>query len=256
MRDAEWRPLRRVNPLTKLAVAVLFVIVVTVIFDLRFQVIVLAQMAIVLLVLEGVPPLRLLFVVLPFALMGFGFLWSHLLFHQAAGGYVDSLGRFSLLRGAAFDDGMIVFLRAINFGVVSYAFVRATPPAALGRALMQNAGLRPTIAFAVSSVVQFIPQLQDELRQLRMAHRLRGAAKISRLRAFASAPRRYVGMIIPLLVGAVRRAQRSAISMEARGLTHPMQRTYLVGSHFGPADVTFTLVSVIVLGATIGAVAL
>ncbi|MBM3598128.1 MAG: energy-coupling factor transporter transmembrane protein EcfT [Alphaproteobacteria bacterium] len=243
MRDSEWRPLHPVNPLTKLAAAIVLVIAVTVVFDIRFQAAVLALIVVVLMVLEGVPPLRLALVMLPFALMGFGFLWTNLLFHEA-GGYVESLGRFSLLRGSALDDGIVVFLRAVNFGAVSYAFVRATPPADLARALMQNAGLRPTVAFAVFSVVQFIPQLQDDLRQLHLAHALRAAtAQASGIRSLVGLPRRYVDLVIPLLAGAVRRAQRSAISMEARGLTHPMRRSFLVCSKFGRADLVFALAS-------------
>lgn len=230
--------LRAVNPLTKLAAAMVYVIAITVLFELRFQLALLALALLALLLLERVPPLRLAAVMAPFALMGFGYLWTNLLFHRESAGYLQSLGALSVAGHPGLDAGLIVFLRALNFGAVSYLFVRSTPPADLALGLMQRAGLPPALAFSVFTAVQFIPALGEDVRQLRMARRLRGGAGRG---SWLALPRRYAGLIVPLLANAVRRAQRSAISMEARGLTRPMTRSYLRRSRFGPADVAFAI---------------
>ncbi|MSO65031.1 MAG: energy-coupling factor transporter transmembrane protein EcfT [Alphaproteobacteria bacterium] len=246
MPAAERRPLAGVNALTKLAAAVVYFGAVSVVFDLTFQLLVLAATVAALLVLERVQPLHLLKVMVPFALMGLGYLWTNIVFHREAGLYVESLGRFSLWRNPALDDGVIVFLRTVNFGSLSFLFVSSTSPAALAQALMQRARVPPSLAFSVSGAVQFIPLLIEDLHQLRLAHRLRAPPTGGR---WWRGPRRYAEMLIPLLAGSVRRAQRSAISMEARGLTHPMRRTYLHRSVFGRADAVFGVIAGLLLAA-------
>ena len=189
---------------------------------------------------------RLLGAMLPFALMGFGFWWTNAVFQRQSADYLESLGRVSLVRGSGFDIGFIVFLRAINFGLLSYLFVHATRPADLALALMQHLRLSPAFAYSVFAVVQFIPALRDDLRQLRLARRLRGGRV-----PWHRAPAAYAALLIPLLAGAVRRAQRSAISMEARGLSRDMARSYLRRSTFAAIDSVFLFAAAVFLAGVI-----
>jgi energy-coupling factor transport system permease protein len=236
MRAAEWRPLARVNPLSKLAAALLYIVLITAVFDAVTQAIVLALTAASLLLLERIAPLRFLAVMSPFVIMGFGFWWTSVVFQRQSAEYLESLGRFSLVRNAGFDAGFVVFLRAINYGAISYLFVHSTRPADLALALMQRLRLPPAFAYSIFSAVQFIPSLRDDLRQLHLARRLRRPAS---RRSWRALPAAYAAMLIPLLAGSVRRAQRSAISMEARGLSHPMKRSYLRESTFASNDLCF-----------------
>lgn len=248
MNDADALPLRRVNPIAKLGAALVYLLVMTALFDPRAQAVVLAVSVLALLALERIAPLRLLGVLAPFALMGLGLWGTNLLFPAQTQAYLDSLGRFSLLRNPAFDAGLVVFLRAVNFGAISYLFVHSTRPADLALGLMQKLRAPPALAFSVFSAVQFMPALAEDLRQLRLARRLRRAPGRRSWRESMGEP---VRLMVPLLVSAMRRAQRAAISMEARGLASPMTRTYLRHSIFGVADAVFVACATAILAAAV-----
>ena len=70
---------------------------------------------------------------------------------------------------------------------------------------------------------QFLPVVKEEFIQIRHAHRLRGIGDEKRVW------QRLIGLkrvLIPLLAGAVRRAERSAFAMEARGFTGEHRSVY------------------------------
>jgi len=236
-------PLRRVNPLSKLAAALLYIAAATLVFDALFQLLLAAAVAVALIALERVGPLALLRAMLPFALVGFGYLWANLLFPASTATYSESLGAPALLRDSAANAGATLFLRALSFGLISYAFVRSTDPADLVRALMQRARLPAFVGFSVFAALQFLPYLRDDVRQIRLARSMRASGPASRwaqLRALPSLP-------IPLLASTVRKASRAAVSMEARGLHHPMVRTSLRASTFARADAVFLLSALLAL---------
>jgi energy-coupling factor transport system permease protein len=234
-----WLPeapcLHRVNPLTKLAAAVIYVAIATVIFDAVFQLALLAALVVVLAAIERVAPLELLKILSLFALVGFGYLWANLLFYDSVAYYSDALAETALFDDPAADAGVTLFLRALCFGAISYVFVRSTDPADLMRSLMQRAGLPAYLGFSVFSALQFLPYLRDEARQMRLARVMREGDS----RSWSSRLRSAVGLPIPLLAATIRKASRAAVSMEARGLRRPMTRTSLHRSSFGRADIAF-----------------
>jgi energy-coupling factor transport system permease protein len=235
--------LRRVNPLTKLVAAVVYMAIATIVFDAMFQFALLVVLVVALVALERVRPLQLVKVLLPFALVGFGYLWANLLFYDSVAYYSDALAREAILGSPAADAGITLFLRALCFGVISYVFVRSTDPADLMRGLTQQARLPAHIGFSVFSALQFLPYLRDEARQIRLARAMRENGRspwISRLRDA-------MGLIIPLLAATIRKASRAAISMEARGLRRPMARTSLHRSSFERSDVNFAAAAVLLL---------
>jgi energy-coupling factor transport system permease protein len=236
-------PLRRVNPLSKLAAALLYIAAATIVFDAAFQLLLLAVVAVALMALERIGPLALLKVLLPFALVGFGYLWANLLFPASTATYSESLGAPAFLFDPAANAGATLFLRALSFGLISYAFVRSTDPADLVRALMQRARLPAFIGFSVFSALQFLPYLREDLRQIRLARSMRASTPASRWARLRGVP----GLAIPLLASTVRKASRAAISMEARGLHHPMRRTSLRSSVFAWADAAFLLASLLLI---------
>lgn len=242
-----WLPeasyLHRVNPLTKLAAAVIYVAAATVIFDAAFQLALLIVLVIVLAAIERVGPLELLKVLSLFALVGFGYLWANLLFYDSVAYYSDTLADTAFFGDPAADAGITLFLRALSFGAISYVFVRSTDPADLMRSLMQRARLPAYLGFSVFSALQFLPYLRDEARQIQLARAMRagrGPPWASRLRSAAGLP-------IPLLAATIRKASRAAISMEARGLRRPMIRTSLHQSSFGGADLVFAAAAALLL---------
>lgn len=241
---------RQINPLTKLGAALLFIGYATITFDARGLGLLLAAVAIVLAIAERIAPLALARTLLPFALAGFGFFWTHLLFSAQADSYAQSLPQFD--GGLTpFAAGLAMFLRAMCFGTFSYFFVRTTDPGDLVRALIQHMRLPPHLAFSVFAAVQLLPTLHSDLRQIELAHALK-TGRVAPSRRWSLF--RYTGYAIPLLASTMRRATRAAISMECRGLAPGMNRTSLHKSVFSGHDVVFSLGAVALLTAIILAV--
>jgi energy-coupling factor transport system permease protein len=246
----ERRVLERLNPLAKLAAAVVYFIAATVIFDPLFQLALLLGILLALVALERVEPLMLLKVMAPFVLVGLGYLWTNLFFHDSTAYYMPSSACTAEIADPALNAGVTLFLRTVVFGAISYCFVRTTDPAALMRSLMQQAKLPPHLGFSIFSAVQFLPYLRDELRQIRLARALRTGRR--RMAGLIDLP----GIAIPLLASTIRKASRAAISMEARGLTRPMRRTSLHRARFGPRDAIFMTLALGLLAAFLAGVAL
>jgi energy-coupling factor transport system permease protein len=74
--------LTSLNPLSKLVVCCIWLAAAVLVFDPRFQLAAILAPALALIVLHRTSPLVLLALMVPFALFGFGFLTTSLLFRQ------------------------------------------------------------------------------------------------------------------------------------------------------------------------------
>lgn len=230
-------PLRRIHPLAKLALALIWLVVLTFVFDARFQGACILTVLGLLIVLDRAKPTEILLVLIPFALFGSGFLWSHWLHPAAIAGYAESVGGTAARRGGDAAAAIVLFLRAIAYGSVSYAFARTTDPADLVRALMQYLKLPAAFGYGLFSVTQFLPALRQEVEAMRMARALRSGKPMRRI----PGPREMAGMILPLIASALRRADRSALAMELRGLAPDRPRSLAKRLRFRRADPLFLL---------------
>lgn len=245
-------PLRRVHPLAKLALALIWLVALTLVFDARFQAACILAVLALLIVVDRARPRDILLVLIPFALFGSGFLWSHWLHPAAIAGYADSVGSASAQRGGDAAAAIILFLRAIAYGSVSYAFARTTDAADLVRALMQYLKLPPSFGYGLFAVSQFLPALRQEAEAMRMARALRSGKPLRRI----PGPREVMGMILPLIASALRRADRSALAMELRGLAPGRPRSLAKRLAFQRRDPLFLLAGLALLAGLYGLVAI
>src|SRR5690348_12472098 len=102
--------LKSLNPLSKLAVCCAWLVASVVIFDPRFQLAAILVPALVLITFNRTSPLVLLVLMVPFALFGFGFLTTSLLFRQESDFALRMAGE-ALLASPAFSAGITLFLR-------------------------------------------------------------------------------------------------------------------------------------------------
>lgn len=235
--------LKRLHPLAKLVICLAWIGVSVFSFDLAFQVGSYILACLLLIIDARIRPFGVLALSLPFALFGFGFLTTSLLFNEEAGYAVRMAGEQGGA-DAATRAGRILFFRALACGMVSAVFALTTDAGAFIRSLMQHARLPPQVAFALLQAMHMAPDLAREFQMLRIA---RAMARGRRLRPIPTPPE-ILGLVVPLLAFAIRRASRAAIAMEARGLRPGRRRSYLHSQPFRRIDIAVAAMATILLG--------
>lgn len=153
---------------------------------------------------------------LPFTFTALGYLWTTVVFAADTGGTVIwSYGTFNVT-DEQWARALSLAFRVLAFSALSLLFAFTTDPVAFILSLMQQLKLSPKLAYGILAGYQFLPVLKDELHQIRLAHRLRGAEQEKHWWQRLVSTRR---LLIPMLAGAVRKAERTAFAMEARGFT-------------------------------------
>lgn len=110
--------------------------------------------------------------------------------------------------------GAALALRTLLIGVLSIGFVLSTDPVALMTSLHQQARLGPRVTYAVLAGYRMLQEMPREWQTIRQAHAVRGVpdpGRVDRVRALGRAG-------FALLVVSVRRGERIARALEARGL--------------------------------------
>lgn len=235
--------LTSLNPLAKLAVCCIWLVAAVLVFDPRFQLAAILVPALALVVLQRTSPLVLLALMVPFALFGFGFLTTSLLFRQESDFAVRMAGE-SLFSSPEFSAGITLFLRALACGMISVFFALTTDPGLFVRALMQHVRLPPRIGYSLFAAMQLVPDLAGEAQQMRLARAMKSGGRLRRI----PSPFELMSLVIPLLAFAIRRAGRTAIAMEARGLSPDAPRTVMNAPEFHGRDAVFVAVAIAALG--------
>ena len=196
-----------------------------------------------MIVLNRTSPLSLLALMIPFGLFGFGFLTTSLLFHRESD-YALLMADGSLFASPAFSAGIVLFLRAIACGMISAFFALTTDPGAVGASLDGLLQAAATARLLLFAAMQLVPDLASEVQQMRLARAMKAGRRPRRLPGLVEA----LSLVIPLLAFAIRRAGRTAIAMEARGLSPDSARTIMRVPRFCPSDIIFICIALGTLG--------
>jgi len=213
-------PLGRASPLVTLAVAVAWLLALATTTDPRPPLLVAAAALAAALGPGRVPPRDLARGLAPLWLAALSVGFFNALLSPAnadpSAAVVVAVGPLRLTEPAV-AAGLALALRVAAIVAIGVAWGRVTDPTHLADALVQQARLPERFAYGALAALQAIPWLVEDLLALREARRLRG------LRA-SWHPRILVG----LLVLAIRRADRLAVAMDARGFAAPERTRYRV----------------------------
>jgi energy-coupling factor transport system permease protein len=116
-------------------------------------------------------------------------------------------------------NGLTIAFRMMGFVTYGLLFTSTTNPTLLIMSLIHQYRLSPKWAYGLLAGIRFIPLFESELKQMRAAHKIRGFHSQGKLKSFA----RYT---LPLLTQGIRKAERVAIAIEARGFDGAKPRTY------------------------------
>lgn len=118
--------------------------------------------------------------------------------------------------GNAFERSLLLAYRTWALTGISASFALGVDGPALLREAMQLARLPVRVGFALFTALGTLPRLVAEQKHLGAVHRLRLGGR-------ASGP--FV-QAVTLLARAIRSGERSALSLAARGLDRPLDRTW------------------------------
>ncbi|MCP8615889.1 energy-coupling factor transporter transmembrane component T family protein [Salirhabdus salicampi] len=228
--------LQKVNPVAKLASLFVVIGFLAFVFD-PWTPLCLLIITIMSITLLGNIPIRfLLFILLPFTLFAFSFLWIQVVFPDETGATIlFHIGSFPV----ALENvmvGLSLGLRSLVFVSWSMLFVLTTEPTKLMLSLIQNCKLPPRFGYGVMAAYQFLPMFRQELNQMRTAHRIRGLGKPKGFKERVKEMKRYT---VPLLASGIRKAERVAIAMESKGFDGGRDRSYYDSIRWTRYDVIY-----------------
>lgn len=130
-------------------------------------------------------------------------------------------------------NGIGLGLRLLAIGLAGLLATVTSEPIDVADALIQQLGVSPRFAIGVLAALRLLPLLAREWQILGMARRARG---VESGRSPIAAVRLFVGRLLSLLIGAVRRGSRLALAMEARGFGASSCRSVARVQRMGPSD--------------------
>ncbi|KRF30932.1 ATP-binding cassette domain-containing protein [Yonghaparkia sp. Soil809] len=227
----------RLNPVAAIAATLLPALMLIVTLDVVSAGVALA-LQLALLPLLGVAP-RLLLLRLAPVLIAAPLTALTLLLYGEEGGRVYAELLLVRISDNSIELAAATFLRVLAIGIPAIALFARPDATRLGDALSQNLRLPARFVLGAVAALRLVTLLRDDARMLERARRARGVGD-------RGAIRRAAGLVLSLLVLAIRRGSSLAIAMEARGFGARIRRTWLRASPWRGVDSAAVLVGVLV----------
>lgn len=228
--------MNRLNPTAKLLSNLIILIACVVIFDPKSMLLLFSFNVFFALITNSFNKKNMK-ALIPLALFAFGMLWMN-----AAWAKVNNPDVIAALGPVKFTDkGLIVGIslcfRILTIGISSILFVSNTDPNELILSLIKQCRLSPGIAYGILTAFRLLPSMEEDLALINAAHRIRNSKK----KKWYLKKNPWYRNAIPLLAANVRRAERVAIAMEARGFEMNMKRTYYKTVYWRKTDTVFVI---------------
>ena len=226
----------RLNPAYKMATHLVFMGLMAIISDPVTSFLLMLVPLIAVFVFVDVPKRKLLLYCSPFLLLFVLSVWSLAAFGK--GETVWFAWAWFHFTQEGLMNGLTVGFRMLGFLFYGLLFFLTTDLTDFVLSLMQRFHLPPKWAYALLAGIRFVPMFWGEFAQIRAAHRIRGVRRAKGAKARLRALFRYT---IPLLAQGIRRAERVAVALEARGFDGSWNRTFYRTVPYGRRDVYYVL---------------
>jgi energy-coupling factor transport system permease protein len=140
---------------------------------------------------------------------------------------------------------LTVMIRVLAVALPGVVTLQTIDPTDLADSLVQNARVPARFAYASLAALRLLPLLGTEWGIIKIARRARG---VDARRSPVRRVQLFTGMVFTLLVGALRRATRLALAMDARGFDSAGPRTVARPQVVRPSDVALIVGAVVLLG--------
>ncbi len=242
--------LRHVLPVTRLAVAAIWLVVAFVGIDPRVPAVLLLAAVAALASLSGLPLRASARRLAPLVLAAGGLALLTLVLHPSrtdpSATVLVSLGPLHITTVAAWA-ALALALRLALIAVTTLLVFGPSDPTTLADSLVQQWHVPDRFAYGTLAALRIAPFLASDWTSTRAVRRLRGIEA----HGPAGSLREAAGRLLALLVSAVRRAERMALAMDARGFDAGRRRT-----HFRPLKAGAPDLAVLASGAVVACAAL
>lgn len=211
----------RVNPSIKLFLHLIAMLLLIVAKDPVTTLYLLAIPVLLSLTVARIPLKRFLVRIAPFLVLLATTTWMLAAYGKGTT-VVYELGWFRFTE-EGLSNGLNIGFRTMAFVSYGLLFTETTDVTKLVLSLMQQCKLPPKIAYAMLAAFRFLPMFKEEYEQVKAAHRVRGVARVPGIRGKVQAVLRYT---VPLLAQGIRKAERVAVALEARGFDGSWNRTF------------------------------
>jgi energy-coupling factor transport system permease protein len=216
--------LHEVNPSIKAFAIVISILILSVFFDPITPLVTIIWSVTLTFLFGRVSFKKWLLLFTPFLFIALIYVWSTMLFPRLQeGDNVLWQWGFLTLTAEGFRRGVSLGLRVLSFATLSIMFTLTTKPTDFLLSLMQQCKMPPKLAYGIMAGYRFLPLIREEFQTLQNAHRVRGVARARTIPEKVQQLKRYV---IPLLAGAIRKAERTALAMESKGFTGEKSRIF------------------------------
>jgi energy-coupling factor transport system permease protein len=139
--------------------------------------------------------------------------------------------------------GFVVICRFFTLIILFSLFTGTTSPYSLAAGL-NTLGLNYTAAFVITTTFNLIPFFREEALTIMDAQKLRGMRSLEK-GSFFFRLRTFCGLTLPLVLGAMRKAQASSVVMDSRAFGIYKKRTWLDKPEMKAVDFLFLFACVI-----------
>jgi energy-coupling factor transport system permease protein len=136
------------------------------------------------------------------------------------------LGGMGSLKFEGFILGIVIVCRLLVLLLLLPLFTETTPYNQIATGLC-SFGLNYRSAFIITTAFNLIPFFREDAMRIMDAQKLRGLSAFDKKRPFFSAIKGYTGLLVPLILGALRKAQVSSVSMDSRAFGVYKTRTWI-----------------------------
>lgn len=237
----------RVNPITKLFVALLIAFTLVLSIDVVSASVALLLVA-VLLPVSGVGWRQFWLRTLPIWISAVLAALTTALYGVDGGSALAAFGPITITEGSL-ALALAIGLRVLAIGIPGVVLFATTDPTDLADGFAQLLRLPARFVLGALAGLRLVGLLIDDWQALELARRARGVAD-------RGAVRRFFGQAFALLVIAVRRGSKLATAMEARGFGGDTRRTWARPSRLGPRDAVLATLGVLLTATAVTAAVL
>lgn len=141
--------------------------------------------------------------------------------------FPDNIGIFSNygLKWEGLEFGILLTIRFLALIILMPMIIKTTSinQMSLG---MVRLGLPYKVAYMTTTSLNIIPTFQEEIRTIMDAQKLRGMTVFEEGKKWEKF-KAYPALVVPMVIGAMRRAQQMGVAMDTRAFGCSKQRTYI-----------------------------